>query len=229
LRHVKVASTTLEEKAGRLRTDIENEKVAIQRTNEEWTAYKDEYREFVRTKATGEVLELLEARDGTIYKDVNIREVTAIGMQIRHANGFKRLEFEELSDELQDYYQYDPAQKDAALAAEQKARKRHDAAAGAAVSKQAEKMAEQKAEELAEKKAGIRREIIRKEAAIKDAEGDIRDLEAERVRADAAAAAARAAGRMHLSKGNSINGKIRSKKNQIIGLKDEIRRLQAQL
>ena len=229
LRRAKVAGKTLAEKADRLKSDIENEKAAIQDLTQEWMTYKDEYRGFVRSRATGEVLEQLEVRDGTVYKDVNIREVTAIGIQIRHANGFKRLEFEELSDEMQDYYQYDPAQKEEAVAAEMAARKQHEAAAGVAMSAQAEKLGRQKAEEEAEKKEGIKREIIRKQAAIKDAEGDIRDLEAERVRADAAAAAARAAGRMHLSKGNSINGKIRAKKNLIAQLNADIRSLQSQL
>ena len=55
------------------------------------------------------------------------------------------------------------------------------------------------------------------------------ELEAERVRADAAAAAARAAGRRHLSKASNINGKIRAKKNLIAELKSDIRRLQSQL
>jgi hypothetical protein len=229
LRLMKVASTTLEEKSGRLRSDIEEETATIKELEETWAAYKDEYREFVRGKATGEKLELLEVRDGTVYKEVNIREVTAIGMQIRHASGFKRLPFEELSDEMQDYYQYDPLQKDEALAAERTARKQHEAAAGVAMDRQAEELARQKAQEDAEAKEGIRRDISRKQAQIKDAEDDIRQLEAERARADSAAAAARAAGRMHLSKANNINGKIRAKKNLITELKSDIRRLQSQL
>lgn len=95
--------------------------------------------------------------------------------------------------------------------------------------RQAEKIAEQKAEDAAEAKKEVKREILRKQAQITDAEGDIRELEAERVRADAAAAAARAAGRMHLSKANSINGKIRAKKNMIAELKSDIRSLQSKL
>jgi hypothetical protein len=105
LRLLKISSTTLEEKAARLKSDIKEETMAIQDLAKDWSAYKDEYREFVRSKARGEVLELLEARDGTVYRDVNIREVTAIGIQIRHADGFKRLQFEELSDEMQDFHQ----------------------------------------------------------------------------------------------------------------------------
>lgn len=229
LRLLKVDNTTLAEKAGRLKSEIEKENAAIKGLDEEWAAYKDRYRQFVRDKAVGEKLEQLEARDGTVYKEVDIREVTAIGMQIRHAGGLKRLEFEELSDEVQDYYQYDPAQKKAAVNAEHAARKEHEAAAGVAMDRQAEEMAKLKAKEDAEAKEEIKRDIVRKRAEIAEAEKDIVDLQAESSRADAAAAAARAAGRRHLSKSNNINGKIRSKKNRIAELKNEIARLQSQL
>lgn len=229
LRLLKISSTTLEEKAARLKSDIKEETIAIQDLAKDWSAYKDEYREFVRSKARGEVLELLEARDGTVYRDVNIREVTAIGIQIRHADGFKRLQFEELSDEMQDFYQYDPAQKEEALALERAVRKQHETAAGAALDRHAEKMADQRAQDDAEAKEEMKRDIARKQAQITDAEGDIRELEAERTSANAAAAAARAAGRMHLNKASSFTSKIRAKNNLIAELKSEIRRLQSQL
>ncbi len=229
LRLVKVDSTTLVEKTGRLRGEIEEVSLAIEELEKKWSSYKDEYRRFVRGRATGEILEQLEARDGTVYKEVTIREVTAIGLQIRHASGFKRLQFEELSDEMQDYYQFDPTQKETALAAEHSARTQHEAAAGIALDRQSEEMARQRAKDDVEAKGEIKRDIARKQAQIADVEGDIRDLMAERARADAAAAAARASGRMHLSKAGNINGKIRSKKNQVAELKSDIRRLQSRL
>ncbi|MES2475784.1 MAG: hypothetical protein V4640_08385 [Verrucomicrobiota bacterium] len=229
LRLVKVEGKTLEQNAARLKADIESETVAITELEKTWAAYKDEYRAFVRGKATGENLDLLEVRDGTVYKEVNIREVTAIGIQIRHANGFKRLPFEELTDAMQDYYQYDVVQRDEALAAEQAARLVHESAAGVAMDQEAQKLAKQRAEEETDRKEKVQRDIVRKQAQITDAQADIRELEQEIVRADAAAAAARAAGRMHLSKSNNIRGKIRSKKEFISTLKADIQRLQSQI
>ncbi len=46
--------------------------------------YKDEYRAYARGKAKGETIETLETLTGVIYHNAIIREVTAIGIQIRH-------------------------------------------------------------------------------------------------------------------------------------------------
>ncbi len=51
LRLLKVTSITLLEKASRLRTDVEENEAAIEDLKKNWSGYKDEYREFVRSKA----------------------------------------------------------------------------------------------------------------------------------------------------------------------------------
>lgn len=218
-----------QEKIADTKEDVETIKEDIVAMGEEWESYKDQYREFVRGQAKGTELETLETRDGKIYKEVSIREVTAIGMQIRHSDGFKRITFEELSDELQDFYQFSPEQKEKALAEELAIRNQHNQAAAVANRLADEKMAEQRAKNDAETKAKIRRSISVKEAQIAAAMRDIEGFERDKVQADAAAAAARAAGRMHLSKSGSINSRIRSKRNQIATLSAEITRLKAQL
>ena len=70
---------------------------------------------------------------------------------------------------------------------------------------------------------------MEKEAQIITATNDIQSLEQEKIQAQAEAAAARAAGKMHLSKSGSINSRIRSKQNRIATLRSEIGRLKSQL
>ncbi len=81
--------------------------------------YKDQYRAFVRGKAKGEVIESLEIQGGIVYKNVSIREVTPIGIQIRHEAGHKRIAYEYLPEAMQDYFQFDSKQKAEAIANEQ--------------------------------------------------------------------------------------------------------------
>ncbi len=101
---------------------------AIAAKTREIENYKDEYRAFVRGKAKGQVIEHLETLKGVVYENVNVKEVTVIGVQIRHDGGFKRIPYEELPAAMQEYYQFDPKQRDAAVAAENAARNQHDAA-----------------------------------------------------------------------------------------------------
>lgn len=93
----------------------------------EFYDYKNRYRQYVREKAVGIKYPELKTVDGTVYKDVEVREVTAVGVQIRHDAGQKRIPFEDLSEEMQDYYQFDPDQKQEALVAEEIRHKAHEA------------------------------------------------------------------------------------------------------
>ena len=212
-----------------LKADIEAGKADIVAKTQAWEAYKDVYREFVRGKAKGQVIEQLETRTGDVYKNVNIREVTAVGIQIRHDEGQKRIAFEELSDELQDYYQFDPAQKEKAVAAETAARDEHDAAVAVVSGQVQEQMAQQKLQEAAEAKEKLQRDIVEKQGQMSALEADIKDLENERAREEANAQAARAAGRMHINKSGGITAKIRSKQARISNLRAEIAQMNAKL
>lgn len=229
LSRTKRTAATLEEKAKGLESEIESGKSGITAKQQEWETYKDEYRTFVREKAKGEKLATLETRKGEVFKDVNIREVTAIGMQIRYEGGQKRISFEEMTDKMQDYYQYDPAQKDAAVAEEQESVAKHEMAAAAATGAQADQLAQQRAQDDAAAKDKIRTQIAEKEAQIVAAQSDIKDYEQDKVTAQAAADAARASGRMHLNKSGNIDGKIRRKQNLIATLQAEIRSLKSRL
>ncbi len=212
-----------------MKSDVETENADIVAKTQEWEAYKDKYRGFVRGKAKGQVIEKLETRSGVVYLNVNIREVSAVGIQIRHDEGHKRVAFEDLSDEMQDYYQFDPLQKQKAIAAETTARVEHETAVAVAGDQAAAQMAKQREKDNAEAKDKLQRDIIEKETQIENVTRDINDLENERDRAAAEADAARAAGRMHISKAGNITSKIRAKQTRLSTLRSELGQMKARL
>ena len=93
-------------------------KTAIALQNTTFEDYKDKYRAYVRGKAKGQKIGKFETLNRFVYNDVVIREVTPVGIQIRHADGLKRITFEDLPEKLKDYFQFDPKQRDLALAQE---------------------------------------------------------------------------------------------------------------
>ena len=185
LKRVLLTTKGLQEKEGVLKSKIETLKADLLTQSEQWESFKDEYRAFIRGKAKGQVLETLETRSGEVFKNVSIREVTAIGIQIRHDNGFKRIAFEELKDELQDFYQFDPAQKAAAIAAEAAARDKHESAVAVVNGQQEELTALQHEKDDAEAKAKIQGQIAEKDAQIRNLESDISGLERDKTMAQA--------------------------------------------
>ncbi len=111
--------------------EVESAKTDVANRSEAFEAYKDKYRDFVRSKAKGETMETLETQSGVVYKNVNIREVTAVGIQIRHDEGQKRIPYEELPEAMQDHFQFDAKQKALALAKEQELWNEHESAVSA--------------------------------------------------------------------------------------------------
>lgn len=123
---------TNEENLGRLGKNIESAKEEAVRLTNIFEGYKDQYRAFVRNKAKGDTLETLKTQGGVTYKNVNIREVTAVGIQIRHDEGQKRIPYEELPPAMQDHFQFNAKQKAEAIAREQASWSEHEAAVSAA-------------------------------------------------------------------------------------------------
>ena len=99
----------------KLKDTVTATRTAIAEREQAFEAYKDEYRAFVRGGAKGKTMESLRTVTGASYKNVTITEVSAVGIQIRHDDGHKRIAFEDLPDEMKDYYQFDPNQKAAAV------------------------------------------------------------------------------------------------------------------
>lgn len=144
--------------------------------NKEIEAYKDDYRAFARGKAKGQTVARLETSKGGVYENVTIREVTAIGVQIMHDGGQKRIPFEDLPAEMQDQFQFDPKQKAEAVAKEETTRNEHESAvsvANAAVSQQA---AEQKVKDAQAAREKTIRTIAVKKSQIESLAREIEQL-----------------------------------------------------
>jgi hypothetical protein len=210
-----------------LKESISTGKVAVTDKIAEFEAYKDQYRAHVRGKAKGQVIDQIETLTGVIYKNVNIREVTSIGIQIRHEDGQKRIPFEELPLAMQEYYQYDASQKEKAVASENAARVEHEAAVAVTNDLIDQELAKQKAAEVVAAKERNKRDILTKQAQIKGLNDDIRDITQQMNQAISNAAAAKASGKVHFNKSNTFASDIQAKRNRIAALQSEILQMQS--
>jgi septal ring factor EnvC (AmiA/AmiB activator) len=204
-------------------------KTNITTIEEEWSDYKNQYRSHVRSKAAGTQLAELKTLDGTVYTNVDIRSVTAVGMDIRHRDGFKRISFGQLPADIQDHYQFDKEQMLAEVQRETKERDEHDKATHASNLAVEGQMAEQRQKEVEAAKQKKLLEIAAKEARIPVLESEIQQIIQDIASAEAAADAARAAGKMHLSKAGSLRGALNSKRTALSQLQIEILRLKSSL
>lgn len=183
----------------------------IDSLQKELLAYKTKYRAYMRDKAKGEKIEEITTLSGKIYKHVEVREVTPIGMQIRYDEGFKRIPFENLPRALQERFQFDPQEKQDAMKAESSSEQEHfkkvaDADAAGQVQASADRTKQNQ-----EDKAKAMSQIASLEAEIKMIDSDIEDLrrQADRARLQTAAGLARGHRILDLSSGfeNSILAK----------------------
>jgi hypothetical protein len=150
---------------------IESEKTEIISCNNAFDAYKNQYRAHVRGKAKGEVMETLQTQNGDIYKNVNIREVTAVGVQIRHEDGQKRIPFEELPEAMKD-----PQQKAAAVAEEQVTWNEHETAVSVANLDSDRRLKEQNAKDAEIAKEKLIRSIAIKISRARSLSSEIQNL-----------------------------------------------------
>ncbi len=229
LRKLQLQIKTGVQKIASLKTSVAEGKKAVEAKIKEHEEYKDRYRAFVRGNAKGQTLETLQTVSGAVYKNVTIREVSAVGMQIRHDEGHKRINFDELPAEMRDYYQFDAKQREKALAEEDVGRSQHEAAAAVANQVADAQMAKQREADVGVAKEKIRREMAQKEGQIGALQTEISNLQQASQNAAAEAASARAAGHIHINKVSGIEGNIRSKQNKITGLNNEISALRARL
>lgn len=100
----------------------------ISKLDQQFQEYRNKYRAQVRNDAEGEKLAEIKTIGGTTYYDVELKEVSEIGIAIRHRDGSKRITYEELAPEWQEKFQFDPKEKAEALAREEAARAEYDKA-----------------------------------------------------------------------------------------------------
>ncbi|WP_345714445.1 hypothetical protein [Luteolibacter yonseiensis] len=220
-----VESQTLQQNIVSLTDKEKATEAEIVEKRKAFDAYKDEYRAYVRSKAKGTEMEQLVTQKGVVYKGVMIRDVTAIGIQIRHEEGQKRVDYEDLPADMQDYYQFDAAQKEAEIANEETVRKTHNKDVLEADKLAEIEMGKQREREALLDKEKRRRQIAGKEADINALQAEIRALGAE---IDRLAGKPKSGG-PGLDKTKALNRTIKSKQNQIAAIRDEIRLMRASL
>lgn len=202
-----------------LREGVSSAKGKLDKLMADFEAYKDEYRAAARAAAKGEELESLETTDGKVYQNVSIREVTAVGMQIRHQAGQTRIPFERLPEDIQDRFQFDPKQKEQAIAAELERRRAHEQAVAKSNQQVAEQKQEQReAEQVAEmerkqrRAAQLRQQILSLDMQIKQLNIDIENES-----------------RKKLSRAPQMRQKLTTLRNNQSSMRSELSQLESEL
>lgn len=156
---------------------IEAAKEQISSLTRDSEAYKDKYRAMVRGKAKGETMERLETRDGKVYLNVTVREVSAIGIQIMHDGGLKRVPYEQLPESMVDRFQFDAKQKAAAIAKEEEERAQHDSAVSTAKAAETQGLEEKRKNEAEARKEAMARDLAVRQSRIMSMRREINTLE----------------------------------------------------
>jgi hypothetical protein len=160
---------------------IELERIEKEREEQERKAESNDEgirlkREEARRQAVGQVIAKLETLKGDVYENVTIREVSPIGIAIRHDAGSRRVPFEELPLEMQRQFLFDPKEKEKALADEHAVQNAHLAQVEAA---KVERSEVQKTGQAEEYRLKASKAIATKSARIQVLEDEIRSLESD--------------------------------------------------
>jgi chromosome segregation ATPase len=214
-----------------LRAKLASGTEALEAANKEFEDYKNQYREHVRKKAEGEKLEKLVTLGGETYENIIIRKVTPIGIQIRHTDGVKGIPYEDLPNDMQDYYQFDAEQKKQALLKEQIATDIHLAEVASA---QSQKKSETAVNEMIESHQNldrVRQSISLKNTQIAKLQSEITSLqeaisaeEAKKIRRNEVYD--RVGG---LSRAPVLRIELQKKQDSIATLRNHVQQLQQQL
>jgi hypothetical protein len=148
---------------------------------EEFAAYKQLYREQARAAVKGERMASLTTLDGKTYKDVIIREVHAAGMRIGFDGGAgsTTIPADKLPPELQDRFQFDPAEL-----AEHRRREQEATARLTQTDAQHKEAQEQQRREQEESDARERKDKARRDIPTLSARINTLDAEHERLKLD---------------------------------------------
>ena len=160
----------------RLEREKEEERRKAESNDEEIRLKREE----ARRQAVGQVIAKLETLKGDVYENVTIREVSPIGIAIRHDAGSRRVPFEELPLEMQRQFLFDPKEKEKALADEHAVQNAHLAQVEAA---KVERSEVQKTGQAEEYRLKVSKAIATKSARIQVLEDEIDSLE-EQIRRD---------------------------------------------
>jgi len=187
---------------------------AISAKSQEFEDYKNTYRQMARSAAKGETLPEIKTLDGMTYKKVILKEVTAVGIQISHEDGIKRIPFDLLPGTLQERFQYDPNQKEEALKREAVEQSEHDTAVDFS-NKDLQRQAEKKKEAA---RLALAQQYNESKKLLQQKEAEIHALEA-------AIAAER---KKKFSRAPAMEERLADKKVEFSALRDRVARLKSQ-
>lgn len=198
----------------------------------EFLDYRAGYRAQVREDAVGEKFPELKTVSGSVYEEVEIREVTEVGISIRHRDGSKRITYEELTEEWQHRFQFDPKEKAEALAREQAEREMYERSVAGNIGADAVPSAEPEAPSeplkdpaTAEGSEQIRRLITAKEIQLAKLKTQWGQLRAAAVKVQEQEGAERARGINGMGKVKEMRDRITSKEREIAKANMELHQL----
>ena len=88
---------------------------AIRALAEEFSRYRQRYRDQARNAAVGESLGNLKTRAGREFRNATIVRVTDVGLEIHHEEGTARVQAPDLSDTLRERFQWNDEERYATL------------------------------------------------------------------------------------------------------------------
>ena len=132
--HAMMETEIQELKAGNAaaRNRLESLRSGLSQTTEMFDAYKQRYRNHVRTKAVGSKYDKLITKASRSYYQVEIKSVGAVGINITHRDGSGRIPFKELPDNLQRQFQFNEEEAEAQKKREEELRLKREMALAAA-------------------------------------------------------------------------------------------------
>lgn len=108
-----------------LQASLDAGKAAYVRVEDAFSAYRASYRNQTWIAAGGEKFPVIQLRSGRQYQNASIIKVTLVGLEISYADGKARINSAELDDTWQQRFQWNEAEREAALDEEQRIRNRH--------------------------------------------------------------------------------------------------------
>ncbi len=112
-----------------------------------------------REAASGIKMDELQTTDGRIYKNITIKEATAVGLAFQHSDGSARVNYEKLPKSLQERFYYDPNETAAALVKEREQIQEYEKMLNELEKKNSITTADQKATAAKEQKKQLIRDL----------------------------------------------------------------------
>lgn len=211
-----------EAKLTELRETASNAKDTIFSATKEYNSYVTEYRNHTRRKAIGESIPELKLKSGDSYENVEIRDVSEIGVEIRHSGGQSRVAFEKLSTEWQERFQFDPEEKAKALAREAEAQKLFESSMAQDLAVEEGAEAEAADEPLPEGSEEITKAIRVKTMELARLKTFLGRLQAEAVKVETKDSIDRPKGRSDAQLMLSLRGRIQATESKMLAVARQI-------